>query len=208
MPVLCLSPRALECYDNETFNVSQQLIGLAPGYYTVSVDAFYRAGLPKTYTDSLTNVRNARLYAYTQAGNYETAICNAIDGGQALKENIGAESRVIIGDEIDLYIPNNIAAAKQYLDLGYYPNKRDFCVGQDGKATIGIRKDEHITGDWTICSTWELYYLGTTAPDAIQDVEATPVRLGDSNVYDLSGRRISRPARGLYIVDGHKVLIK
>ena len=202
------SEGALECYDNETFNVSQQLIGLAPGYYTVSVDAFYRAGLPNAYTDSLTNVRNARLYAYTQAGNYETAICNAIDGGQALKENIGAESRVIIGDEIDLYIPNNIAAAKQYLDLGYYPNKRDFCVGQDGKATIGIRKDEHITGDWTICSTWELYYLGTTAPDAIQDVEATPVRLGDSNVYDLSGRRISRPARGLYIVDGHKVLIK
>ena len=42
--------------------------------------------------------------------------------------------------------------------------------------------------------------------DAINDVKA--VRNAASECYDLQGRRISQPTRGLYIVNGRKVVIK
>lgn len=49
--------------------------------------------------------------------------------------------------------------------------------------------------------------LGVNQATGISDVEYQPV-VNNQHVYDLSGRRITNPTKGLYIVGGKKVLIK
>lgn len=200
----------LECFNNNSFVVQQQLRGLEPGFYTLGVSAFYRAGLPGDQTDSLINVQNAILFAETQAGTFAQPIMNAVTGGQPVPEEIGGESNIVIEDlGLDVYIPNDMTAAKQYLDLGYYMNENTFEVGEDGLATIGIRKDEHLNGDWTIFTAWTLYYLGKVAPDAIEDVVSVENKSQNSAMYDLSGRQITgKLQKGIYIKGNRKVLVK
>ena len=201
----------LECYNNNNFIVQQQLRGLEPGFYTLGVSAFYRAGFPGSQNDSLIHVQNAILFAETQIGSFTEPLMNAVTGGQPVPEEIGAESNVVIEDlGIDVYIPNDMTAAKQYLDLAYYLNEKTFEVGEDGLATIGIRKDEHIDGDWTIFTAWTLYYLGKTAPDAIEEVQsADNNKSQNAAMYDLSGRQISgKLQKGIYIKGHRKVLVK
>lgn len=46
------------------------------------------------------------------------------------------------------------------------------------------------------------------ANDAVTGIDTMTVATDDKEVYDLSGRRVQKPARGLYIKDGKKVVIK
>lgn len=46
----------------------------------------------------------------------------------------------------------------------------------------------------------------STDPDAIADINAN--NSGTSNIYDLSGRRVSHPVKGIYIQNGKKTLIR
>ena len=50
-------------------------------------------------------------------------------------------------------------------------------------------------------------YSNNVNPDAIEEVKQA-VQTGSAEYYDLSGRRVLRPGKGLYIVGGRKVLIK
>ena len=201
----------LECYNNDSFIVQQHLRGLEPGFYTLGVSAFYRAGFPGAQTDSLINVHNAILFAETQVGLFTQPVMNAVEGGQPIAEEVGSESEVIIEESgIDVFIPNDMTAAKQYLDLAYYLNEKTFEVGEDGLATIGIRKDVHLNGDWTIFTAWTLYYLGKIAPDAIEEVKSVDSKVQTSAMYDLSGRQVAngKLQKGIYIKGHRKVLVK
>jgi len=56
-----------------------------------------------------------------------------------------------------------------------------------------------------------LVVSGNTTPDAIESIrsEATERSLkGDAGIFDLSGRRVSKPVRGLYIIGGQKFMVK
>lgn len=44
--------------------------------------------------------------------------------------------------------------------------------------------------------------------DAIQGITADQVVVGDGHFYDLQGRRVTRPVKGVYIHNGHKYVIK
>ena len=50
-----------------------------------------------------------------------------------------------------------------------------------------------------------------TTPDAIKDITTESiesVQKVDAGIFDLSGRRVSKAVRGLYIIDGKKVVVK
>ena len=199
----------LECYNNDSFVVSQDLIGLEPGFYVVGVNGYYRAGFPSA-SDSLAQVLHAELFATTSVSTWAKPLMNAMDGAQTRMEGIGSESEITLADGSVVYIPNNMEAAQTYLGLGYYAeNEREFEVGADGKATIGIRKSEHIDGDWTIFTNWTFYYLGKTPSDGIEEViTSNDPQKAQGAIYDLSGRRVSKMQKGLYIVNGKKVAVK
>ena len=61
---------------------------------------------------------------------------------------------------------------------------------------------------WIIISEDELAeYRAAAGVTAIRDVQVAD-RDQPAAVYDLQGRRVSKPSRGVYIVGGRKVLIK
>ena len=202
---------AQEFYNNNSFDIHQELTGLEPGYYRVSLQGYYRAGYPSA-DDSLAVIRNAALYAETQVNTFQSPLLNAMEGAQVVMEGYGDESEIILAegtdDETYVFIPNDMAAACQYFSMGYYPNECVFEVGEDGLATIGIRRDKHIEGDWTIFTFWALDYLGKTAPTAIEEVAVADNKNVDLKAYDLTGRRVQKLTKGMYIVNGRKVLVK
>lgn len=49
---------------------------------------------------------------------------------------------------------------------------------------------------------------GSDDPTSLETVKSDGLPMGDGPVYDLTGRRLARPSKGLYIVKGQKVFIK
>ena len=47
--------------------------------------------------------------------------------------------------------------------------------------------------------------ISNGAPDAINSVKA---KVGEDTIYDLFGRRVTQPSRGIYIINGKKVMVK
>ena len=47
--------------------------------------------------------------------------------------------------------------------------------------------------------------ISNGAPDAINSVKA---KVGEDTIYDLFGRRVTQPSRGIYIITGKKVMVK
>ena len=61
--------------------------------------------------------------------------------------------------------------------------------------------------DWVVVDNFRIIYFGTEDPSGIQDViAAEPAHTG--KIYNLQGVEVSRPAHGIYVRDGRKVVIK
>ena len=71
-------------------------------------------------------------------------------------------------------------------------------------ATTVLRAYEFEAGGivYNILSDMEAFYL----PTAIRQVESN--REGRGVVYDLNGHRVEHPTKGLYVVNGKKVMMK
>ena len=206
--------------NNLQFSHYQELNGIKPGYYTVSVQGFYRYGdyNPNTnfgtpgagnaHADG-TEVINAFLFVQSADGGNSVPLCSIFDGAQGSTLGIGSE--VEAEGQSGLYIPNNMEAASAYFDQEFYTNTINVNVGEDGKLTIGINKSEAIDSDWVIFTGWKLKYLGTEeAPDAVQDLNAKTT--GNAVIYGIDGRQQSQLRRGINIVrqngSVNKVLVK
>lgn len=76
----------------------------------------------------------------------------------------------------------------------------------DGQSiyTVGLLVSG-TTASWTAADNFFLYYVGSEPTDAIQGVEAT-ANNGSGVIYNLAGQRVSKAVRGLYIIDGKKVI--
>lgn len=202
-----------ECYDNNSFDIHQTISGLAEGYYRVKVQAFYRPGNNEdnatNFAEDDTYGRNAILYA----NKYEKPLKNVLERedeeGEIAPDPIsGADGEVKVAykDYEEFYVPNNRAVLAQYFEAGIYWNELDVYVGEDGVLTIGIKKDEHIGGDWCPYDNFQLWYLGTEAPTAVESVAvATPVAKSAA-IFDLAGRRVAKAQKGIYIINGVKVV--
>ncbi len=204
--------------NNLQFNTYQNLNGIKPGYYTVTLQGFYRYGdYNPNETEATpgagyahaegTEELNAVLYVKTSEVSDAVALKSIFDGAQTDALGVGGE---VQAEGTEGYIPNNMEAAAAYFNAELYTNTLSFQVGEDGNATIGIRKDNGLINDWTIISNWQLFYHGTTAPDAVQDLEAKTA--GNVTIYGIDGRQQSQLRRGINIIrtngQVNKVLVK
>lgn len=144
----------------KTYNTYQTLTGLKAGSYRLSLDAFYRMGSAdndyQLYSSGdYASYQHATLYAASSEGEVTAAIAPA-SSGKTSSSLGGGTSRV----GWRYYIPNNMEAAYYWFEAGYYDNSLQCTVGSDGKLTIGIRKTETISGDWTCIDNWKLEYYG------------------------------------------------
>lgn len=95
-----------------------------------------------------------------------------------------------------------------------------FYVGEDGVAKIGFRTNNknaagvehpHDGAGWFKIDNCHLYCVSfddITIPDAIEKVETAESTIKSGKIFDLSGRAVKAPAKGLYIQNGQKFLVK
>ena len=212
----------VEFYD-KNFNHFQTIKGLTPGYYVVAVDGFYRAGFPDAaaaayVADTMAN--NAIMYAlgvdsvgiklqHIFAGAAEEEGLIAYNNEVSVTLDSLEEEGVMV--PVKYWVPNRMESAILYLETGMYVNEIGIQVGEDGVLTIGINKDEHISGDWTIFTNWTLTYYGTEGlPDGVESIAAGSdfTKIATESIYNLAGQKVSKAKKGIYIINGRKVVVK
>ena len=141
------------------YDTYQNLSGLTPGKYRLSLSAFYRMGEAgddyRIYSSgNYSENQHAKLYASSSKGTYQVSI--APSSSAALSESLGGNASEVGNWRNRLYIPNNMQAAYFWFEAGYYKNTVQCEVGEDGNLRIGVRKDVTVNGDWTCLDNWKL----------------------------------------------------
>ena len=220
---------------NKNFDYYQDLEGLLPGTYMVSLQGFYRAGghgPANDYNTWLENPEannNAILYVNAGGNTNQTALkrlCTEmiqLAAGEEISGGWAAAKTDTLSWEPDTVVqhyigPNTLEEAeKAFLgedpDYNYSGNEVIFKVGDDGKARIGVKKTALLANDWTLWSNWKLTYYGKNSSKETGILSATSEgRVVKTEYFSLSGSRLKN-ARGLVIVkqtmsDGRVRVIK
>ncbi len=136
----------------------------------------------------------------TAGGTVEQTLTGVENGVYQLVASLGAD----YGNHITLYADSD-SITVEATDFGpmYLEDAvLDSISVEDNTLTIGVATVE----DWVKADNFRLYQIsGETTPviSLPADQAATPRK----GIYDLSGRKLtSLPARGIYIVDGKKVI--
>lgn len=85
-------------------------------------------------------------------------------------------------------------------------------IGRDLSVVFGSKGETMNLGlstvnAWYKADNFRLMYLGTKVPTDISEVVVEPTLI-NTGIYDLSGRKVSKAQRGLYIINGKKILLK
>lgn len=145
---------------NTNFTYYQDLINLPEGYYRLSIQGFYRAGLEGPALEAKqggneASVMNAELYVTTSGKTTSSKIQSIFTGAPTTK--LGVDGEINLGD---WWVPNNMSSAAAYFTAGYYKENSIKVQVTNGKLRIGIRKNTTIRRDWMIFDNWKLEYLG------------------------------------------------
>ena len=202
-------------FNKGTFDLNQELSGLAEGTYRVTVHTFYRAG---SYEEEEANINAGKdthlmkLYAVASDKTYETSIMNLSEGSKGVTLPADISTKTING----ITVPDGTGASVKCFDEGLFLNELVFYVDNTGNARIGLRLDQTIgTNDYTVVGRWDLYYYGNgnnvaTVTD-IDEIEAgTNASVTPVAYFTVSGKRITAPQEGINIVkmsDGSVVKI-
>jgi hypothetical protein len=204
-------------FNKGTFDLNQDLSGLAEGTYRVTVHTFYRAG---SYEEEEANINAGKdthlmkLYAVASDKTYEKAVMNLSEGSQGVTLPEGISTKTING----ITVPDGTGASVKCFDEGLFLNELVFYVDNTGNARIGLRLDQTIgTNDYTVIGRWDLYYYGSgNRVESVTDIDDVEVSATDATpvaFYTVSGKRISAPQAGINIVkmsDGSfiKIMVK
>ena len=146
-------------YNRSGFHLYQDLVGLPEGNYEVTVYTYYRAGYwneEEQYIASGRDVHLTEFYTETSDGK-ESKPCLLLTEGAT--EEIYYEGKAYTLTS-GLYAPDGTSATAAWFDNGAYLNTLRFSVPKDGKARIGLKKDETLPNDYQVVGAWHLYYLG------------------------------------------------
>lgn len=136
---------------NTTFDV-YQTITVPDGLYKVEVQGFYRNG---TYADAAAKHVDGseQLLAAVYANTAETPL-------QSIFTEAGKVDAGVTTDGIDGKFPNSMANASAFFSAGLYNNVVENVVVVDGTLTVGVRKSEAVTNDWSIFDNFRITYYG------------------------------------------------
>ena len=197
---------AWEYYEPFSFSFTQTIEGLAPGIYEVGVQGFFRNGNGGAQANVVNNGGELKQLAYLVANEEKVYLPNiaspeVLDGvpgvGDLQNTQYGA-------------FPNQPQSSIEFFETGYYKTSVKTTVGQDGILTIGIKKDSREEmGDWVVFDNFRLKYFneeGVTT--GIRQAENKTTTNRTHTYYNLNGQKVQKAVKGLYIMDGKKVVIK
>lgn len=202
---------------NKAYDFNQTLYGLAPGYYKLTVQGFYRFGghnsTPgaQARRDSIANGKDgeplyANLYATAGESTWSTPLMSIFVGAATSSVTGSGEEDMstILGSEVGVWCPNTMTAASDYFSYDYYKGNEiafEVAAGVDS-VVVGIKKDSLVTNDWTMFDNFQLYYVGKSAPTAVEGVtadKAATAQVIDTKYFTVNGVQVARPAKGIYI---------
>ena len=192
--------------NNAQFDFSQTIKDLPAGEYKLTAKAAYRySGSEQEEYDAIqagTETKFADLYAKVGEEVFVTKVKNRYDGASAT-DYAGGSGSVKVNE---LYVPNSSSAMKAWFEAGEYVNEVTFTLPADGDVTIGIVKTaQPEAGDYTVIGPWTL----TRIADVVVGIETVKtVKPAQQGIFNLAGQRVAQPTKGLYIVNGKKVVVK
>ena len=83
----------------------------------------------------------------------------------------------------------------------------DFESDGEKVFTVGVFVKE-ANCSWIAFDNFKLLYIGQTPSDGIEGVEAEVPAMKTTGIYNLAGQRVQKAVRGLYIINGKKVMVK
>ncbi len=166
------NPRENAEHYSKNYDSYQELQGLPTGRYKLSVYAFYRMGSANNdyslyNSGDYADYQYSELYAISSVNEYVKKIQPASSG--AVETSLGGGVSMVGsggwgpwggGGGTIYYIPNNMEAAHNWFEKGFYTNFVLCDVGDDHALRIGIRKSQLMNEDWTCLDTWKLEYWG------------------------------------------------
>lgn len=212
-----------EFYDTKTFSISQTLNGLPAGNYVIEVQGFNRgANSPKELADTLALDPNfgKDVYLFAQAGEADsiTVLKNMfqredsegeLDPGM-VDDGTSNEIAVAFEDYDEFYVPTGQKGFNLYAENDLYWNKVSIRLLEGQALTFGLRKDNaegYVSGNWVVFDNFKLYYLGNGEEEnAINGIKADVEK--QQAIYNVAGQRVQKAIKGLYIVNGNKVIVK
>ncbi len=187
-------------YNRAAIDLYQDLVGLTPGKYKVTVHTYYRAG----YYDEEWNRKEAgeethltTLYATTSDEKFETKVKNLYEDAQTTDYGVKCYT---LPD--GTFAPDGTTPTVEFFNQGHYLNELEFVVGEDGKARIGLSKTEILSNDYEVVGAWHLYYLGDNGTETdIENVEsAIEAEVVSTTIYSLNGSILPAPQKGINII--------
>ena len=163
--------RCAEKY-NTNFNVYQDVTNVPDGLYTVSVQAFYRAGGNDVVVANK-DQQNVILYA----GDVTVPVMSILD--DAGKEGMPADVNI---DGYG-YVPNGMGTASQAFTAGLYANNSLQVVAEGGTLRIGIKKETTIGADWAIFDNFQLTYHGIANPELDAAVDSLNTLIAEATAW-------------------------
>ena len=169
-----------------TGSYTQTLTGLAEGIYKVTVQGFERSGW------------------------WDVCVALGEKGYEITTSTLSANGEEVnlkswLSGKTDENNPDNTGQAIAKFNEGKYMNEVYTYVGADGTLTLTVCKPSHVGGNWIVFNNFTLtrYAEVDTGIDMTTDN-----RQQTTVIYDLMGRKVESPAKGIYIVGGKKVVIK
>ena len=188
---------------NTSVNHYQDIVGLPNGVYQVQVTGYYRSGTNEGDAQNYEKLQSAigeqdfqllKLYANSSVRTTERALP---------LQNSGASDDVLEGSTSTVqttfgHVPNNMETAAVYVAAGQYKPTSVVAVVNDGKLTMGLKKDAVIGDDWSIWDDWKLLFVGnsdvayqwmrdeilTCNADLMRLIEDNPTILYQYSIYE------------------------
>ncbi len=203
---------AFEFWQMSSFKMDQTIKGLAQGYYHLTANAAYRGGnneasVAAVYFNFPDQARDVALFANTVS----MQVTCVYDGKQEESDTYGTGASCVY-DGVTYYLPNTMADAYAYFDGGLYLNELDVYLAEGDDLDVGLALNGNVVSyNWCVFDNFTLAYLGDgdeNMPEAIESVEESEEGSSVVAIYDLAGRKVAKVQRGIYIVNGKKVLVK
>ena len=189
------------------FTATQQIIGKMPiGEYGLLVRGYQRPGViataMKDYVDGKNSVR-----AFITLNTKTQRMKHIAQGGADTKLGQGGSELKYSG----LYVPGNNAAINAYFEAGRYDNlvKMKFTTART--VTVGLKVSQKVENDQLVVDGFKLFYYGNATQTGIEQLQSDELSTEVEGYYDLTGRRIPQPARGITIIrfkDGHSLKVR
>ena len=159
---------------NETFDVYQTIEGLPNGYYSMSLQGFYRVGNGTNDASAAAAAReagNEALYAQYYINDTYGHLMSIFDSDlTSTNDGTYNTSIAVTINGTNYYVPSNMTRAAACFTHGDYVNAPIQALVTDGTLRIGVRKSTGNGSDWTIWDNITLTYVGSYEPSDYNDV--------------------------------------